>query len=178
MPRFAAAVLSIALVLAPSLPAAAAEQGWTVAPAPSDHPDLRAATVANADGHRLYVWELVDEERSQIYCEMHLADGLRFADAMPTYRIDGGAAVDTGEIRDAGEAQNALWAHVGESVAFWLLSPLPGAAENAGAPLAPWLDGREVAISFRTADGGERTTRFSLAGAAEAIRGATDDTQN
>jgi len=178
MPSFAAVVLSIALALVPILPAAASEQGWTVAPAPSDHPDLRAATVANADGHRLYVWELIDEESSQIYCEMHLAKGLRFADAMPTYSIDGGAPVDTADIRDAGEAQNALWGHVGESVAFWLLSPPRGSAGGADDPLAPWLGGREVEISFHTADGHEQTTRFSLDGSAEAIRNATGIVQN
>ena len=176
MTRLAAALLA-SLALALSLPAAAAAEAWRVGPAPSDHTDLKAATVVNDEGHTLYLWELVDENRSQIYCEMHLAEGMRFADAMPVYRIDDGKPVDTAAIRDAGEALDALWAHVGDTVAFWLLSPIPsrdGAEHDA---LAPWLNGREVEVSFRTADGVEKTTRFSLEGSAEAIRGATGGAQ-
>lgn len=173
MPRITV-VLLFALYLATNLPGPAAAEGWTVGPAPSDHPDLMAATVVNEDGHTLYLWELIDEDRRQIYCEMHLAEGMRFGDGMPVYRIDSGAPVDTADIRDAGDARDALWAHVGESVAFWLVwSDRAGDAE-----ILPWLRGREVEISFHTADGSKRTTRFSLAGSAEAIRKATGFAQN
>lgn len=155
--------------------AAAAAEDWRVGPAPSDHPELKAATVTNDDGHTVYLWLLTGEQahERQVFCEMHLADGVAFAGEMPVYRIDDAAAVDTAEIRDAGEAQDALWGHVGERVAFWLISATPDAAAVPDASLRPWLAGNELAVTFRAADGSEQTTRFTLAGSAAAIRGAT-----
>lgn len=157
-----------------ALPAAAAE-GWSVGPAPSDNPELKAATVTNADGHTVYLWLLSGDEahERQLFCEMHLADGTAFAGDMPVYRIDDAAEVDTADIRDAGDARSALWAHVGERVAFWLISAMPETGAAPDAALTPWLAGNELAVTFRAADGSEHTTRFTLAGSAEAIRTAT-----
>jgi hypothetical protein len=81
--------------------------------------------------------------------------------------------VDTADIRDAGEAQDALWGHVGERVAFWLISAAPDTTAASDPALRPWLAGNELAVTFRAADGSEQTTRFTLAGSASAIRGAT-----
>jgi len=158
-----------------ALPAAAAAEGWSVGPAPSDSPELKAATVTNADGHTVYLWLLSGEQahERQLFCEMHLADGTAFAGDMPVYRIDDDAAVDTSEIREAGDARSALWAHVGERVAFWLISTMPDTGAATDAALTPWLTGNELAVTFRAADGSEHTTRFTLAGSAEAIRAAT-----
>jgi len=168
-------LVALALVATLALPAAAAAEGWSVGPAPSDSPELKAATVTNADGHTVYLWLLSGEQahERQLFCEMHLADGTAFAGDMPVYRIDDDAAVDTSEIREAGDARSALWAHVGERVAFWLISTMPDTGAATDAALTPWLTGNELAVTFRAADGSEHTTRFTLAGSAEAIRAAT-----
>lgn len=170
MNRLAAALLAVLLAF-PAV--AAANDAWRVTQAPSDDPNLKAAAVTNADGHTVYLWRLEDETGSHVFCEMHLVEGMGFGDRMPSYRIDDAAAVDTETIRAAGDAQNALWGHVGETVAFWLVSTLPGRVAASDPGLIPWLSGSELQISFRSADGSERTTRFSLSGSAEAIRTAT-----
>lgn len=174
-----ARIAATLLVLLLSLPAAAAD-GWRVGPAPSDDPELKAARVTNEDGHTLYVWLLTrdDSDERQLFGELHLAAGSAFAGTMPVYRIDGAKAVDTAEIRKAGEAQDALWGHVGERVAFWLIAPVPAVAAAHRAALEPWLSGQSLAIQFRTADGAEQTTHFTLAGSAAAIRDATGIEQN
>lgn len=151
---------------------AIASDAWRLGPAPSDNPELMAASVSNDEGHTIYFWTLVGDTAHQVFCELHLAEGQRFGAAMPVYRIDDRAAVDTGAIREAGEARNALWGHVGESAAFWLISTLPVQDAVVDAALAPWLDGREVVVTYRGADGAEQTTRFTLAGSDAAIRNA------
>lgn len=173
------AALSLAALLAAS-GAAAAAQDWSVGPAPADNPDLKAATITNQDGHTLYLWLLTGDsaEERQLYGELHLADGTAFAGIMPVYRIDDAAAVDTAAIRQAGEAQDALWGHVGERVAFWLISPVPDAGAAPNDALRPWFEGKELTVTFKSADGNQQTTRFTLAGSAAAIRGATGIAQN
>ena len=163
---------SLALVLFfLAWPALAAD--WIVGPAPSDDPAMMAATVMNEDGHALFLWGREGDQRYQLFAELHLARGEDFGETMPTYRIDGGAPVDTEVIRQEGEALGALWGHVGEDTAFWLAwtsiqnSILP--SDN----FARWFAGKEIEISYAGPDGTVRTVRFSLAGAAVAIHGAT-----
>ncbi len=170
MTRVAAALIALAIALpagaATSPAAAVAEEGWRVGPAPSDHADLKAASVRSAEGHVLYLWSLTGERTDQLFCEIHLADGEKFGDAMPVYRIDDRAEVDTAEIRDAGDAQSALWAHVGTDVAFWLVATVPAGGAASDAALEPWLDGRELVVRYRNAVGADQTARFTLAGSA------------
>lgn len=177
MTRIAAALVALAISLpagaATSPTSAIAEEGWRVGPAPSDHADLKAASVRSAEGHVLYLWSLIGERADQVFCEIHLVDGEKFGDAMPVYRIDDRAEVDTADIRDAGDAQSALWAHLGSDVAFWLVTIVPSGATESDAALEPWLDGRELVVRYRNADGADQTARFTLAGSADAIRGAT-----
>lgn len=162
--------------LAVALPAAASET-WRVGPAPSDNPELKAASVTNGDGHTVYLWRLEDEAGSHVFCELHLAAGMAFDGVMPVFRIDDAAAVDTATIRAAGDARSALWGHVGQSIAFWLVSTETAHIADSDPGLRPWLAGAELSISFRSADGSERTTRFALAGSAAAIRSATGMTR-
>jgi len=164
--RTALAVL-LALFTAP---AAAAD--WTIGPAPSDYPDLFAATVIGEGGHRLFLWAKHVDGRYQVFAELHLADGAAFADAMPTYRIDGGTEVDTDAIRRAGEAEGALWGFVGDAVAVWLLWSSDAGVTRRGDSLWPWLTGREAQVSFAAADGPRRTVAFPLDGSSEAILAA------
>ncbi|MEX0697070.1 MAG: hypothetical protein WEB85_14055 [Dongiaceae bacterium] len=148
-------------------PVAAAD--WEVGPAPSDYPDLSAATVIGEGGHRLFLWAKHVDGRYQVFAELHLAAGTAFAGAMPTYRIDGGDAVDTDAIRRAGEAEDALWGFVGDAVALWLLWSSDADLARRGDSLWPWLTGRELQVSFAAADGTRRTVAFSLDGSSEAI---------
>ena len=177
MTRLAALVLAAQLAVTG---VASAAEGWRVGPAPADNPDLKAATVTNADGHTVYLWLLSgdDAEERQLFAEFHLAEGTAFAGTMPVYRIDDADAVDTADILEAGEAQDALWGHVGERVAFWLITPVPSTIPAHEQALKPWFEGKELAVTFTSADGSEQTTRFTLAGSAEAIRAATGVAQN
>ena len=177
MIRLAALVLAAQLAFAGAVSAA---EAWHIGPAPADNPELKAATITNAEGHTVYLWLLSGDaaEERQLFAELHLAEGIAFAGTMPVYRIDDAAAVDTAKIRDAGEAQDALWGHVGERVAFWLISPVPAVVPAHEAALRPWFEGKELTVTFKSADGREQTTRFTLAGSAAAITGATGVAQN
>jgi len=164
-------IAALALLLMVAAAPAAAED-WFVARAPSDTPDLLAASTVNADGHRLYVWPFQDRERRLVMIELHLADGLALA-AMPRYRIDDGAEVNTDIIRQEGERANAMWGNASGGVAFWK-------AWSGSEPLVPeshpfrqWYTGDNVAFTLPLADGSERTTVFPLTGAAAAILAAT-----
>lgn len=152
-------------------PAVAAD--WTVGPAPSEDPSMVAATVMNADGHALFLWSREGDHRYQLFAELHLGRGEKFGPTMPTYRIDGGDVVDTEVVRQEGEELGALWGHVGEDTAFWLAWTSVQKTILPSDAFARWLGGREIAFSYRTPDGTGKTTRFSLAGAAAAVHGAT-----
>lgn len=163
-------LLSLVLFLLVS-PACAAD--WTVGPAPSDDPAMTAATVMNDDGHALFLWSREGDHRYQLFVELHLGRGEAFGEKMPTYRIDGGEAVDTEVVRQEGEALGALWGHVRGDTAFWLAWT---SIQNSILPsdgFAQWLTGKEIEFSYEGPDGTSKTTRFSLAGAAGAVHGAT-----
>lgn len=158
----------LALLVSPAL---AAE--WSVGPAPSDDPAMTAASVPNEDGHLLLLWSREVDQRYQVFAELHLGHGETFGSVMPAYRIDGGDTIDTETVRQQGEELGALWGHVGSDAAFWMVwtsiqrTILPSDA------FAAWFTGREIDVTYTTADGAEKTTRFSLAGAEEAVRRAT-----
>ncbi len=166
--RLLALVLVILLLAAPALAA-----DWTVGPAPSDDPAMLAATVMNEDGHTLFLWGRQADARYQLFVEMHLGRGETFGEKMPTYRIDGGEPIETDVVRQQGEAFGSLWGHVAGDTAFWLVWT---SIQNAILPsdrFARWLTGKEIEFTYEGPDGNSRTTRFSLAGAADAVRGAT-----
>jgi len=163
---------SLALViLFLAWPALAAD--WTVGPAPSDDPAMMAATVMNADGHALFLWSREGDHRYQLFAELHLGRGEAFGETMPTYRIDGGATVDTEVVRQEGEALGALWGHVGEDTAFWLAWTSIQKTILPSDDFARWLAGHEIEFSYQAPDGTAKTTRFSLTAAAAAVHGAT-----
>ena len=162
--------LSVVLFLLVS-PAFAAD--WTVGPAPSDDPSMMAATVTNEDGHALFLWSREIDHRYQLFAELHLGRGEAFSGKMPIYRIDGGEAVDTEVVRQEGEALGALWGHVGGDTAFWLAWTSIQKSILPSDTLARWFAGHEIEFTYRARDGTGKTTRFSLAGAAAAVHGAT-----
>jgi hypothetical protein len=159
------------LLLLLAMPARAGE--WSVGPAPSDDPTMEAAVVLNDAGDALFLWSREGEQRTQVFAELHLGRGEKFAGEMPTYRIDGGAPVDTDQVRREGEILGALWGHVGESAAFWLAWTSIGRTILPSDSFAAWLRGREIAIDYKAADGAQHTARFPLAGIGEAVRKAT-----
>lgn len=146
---------------------------WTVGPAPSDDPAMTAATVLNADGHALFLWSRSFDDRHQLFAELHLARGESFGGVMPSYRIDGGDSVDTDAVRQQGEELGAMWGSARDGVAFWLAWTSIQPAILPTDRLADWLKGRELEIAWRGADGREKTTRFPLAGVADALHRAT-----
>jgi hypothetical protein len=152
-------------------PAFAAD--WTVGPAPSDDPAMKAATVMNEQGHALFLWSRQIDQRYQLFAELHLGRGAAFGEKMPTYRIDGGEPVDTEVVRQQGDALGALWGHVGGDTAFWLAWTSIQQAILPSDGFARWLGGQEIEFAYQGPDGATRTTSFSLAGAAAAIHGAT-----
>jgi hypothetical protein len=168
--RILVAVAALALSLM-AIPAGAAD--WAVGPAPSDDPELAAATVMNDDGHVLFLWARHIDSRYQAFAELHLGRGASFGKTMPTYRIDGGDPVDTDAIRQEGDAVGAVWGHVGATAAFWLVWTSIQDAVLPGDQLHRWFEGREIEISYKAADGATRSTRFTLSGAKAAILQAT-----
>ncbi|MGH6929466.1 MAG: hypothetical protein ACREEV_14200, partial [Dongiaceae bacterium] len=163
-------ILSLLLTLLVS-PVFAAD--WSVGPATSDDPTMTAATVRNEDGHVLFLWGREADGRYQVFAELHLRGGESFGAAMPRYRINGGETVETDTVRQQGEELGALWGHVGRDAAFWMVWT---SIQNAILPsdaFAAWLTGKEIEITYTAADGTDKTTRFSLAGAADAVRDAT-----
>ena len=164
------AITFILLLLSWS-PALAAD--WTVGPAPSDDPGMTAAAVRNDEGHVLFLWGREADHRYQVFAELHLRRGESFGAAMPRYRINGGATVETDTVRQQGEELGALWGHVGRQAAFWMVwtsiqkTILPSDA------FAAWLTGKEIEITYTAADGADRAIRFPLVGAADAVRAAT-----
>jgi hypothetical protein len=168
--RILVAVAALVLSLM-TAPARAAE--WAVGPAPSDDPELMAATVMNDDGHALFLWARHIDSRYQVFAELHLGRGAAFGTTMPSYRIDGGDVVDTDAIRQEGDAVGAVWGHVGQAAAFWLAWTSIQDVVLPGDQLHRWFEGQEIEISYKAADGSAQSTRFTLSGAKAAILQAT-----
>ena len=170
MHRLAAALL---LLMPMSMSTVAVASDWTVGAVPGDGSDVTAAGTVSDEGHRLYLWSRHGSGRHQVIAELHLAEGTAFAGLMPVYRIDDGPLYDTDLIRRAGDARGSLWGHVAEQVAFWLVWASTEDVVRPGDPLDAWLNGRRLQVSYRAADGTERTIDFSLEGSADPILAAT-----
>jgi hypothetical protein len=134
---------------------------------------MTAATVRNEAGHALFIWGREADGRYQVFAELHLGQGETFGTAMPSYRIDGGAEVETDTVRQQGEELGALWGHVGRSAAFWMVWTSIQKAILPSDAFAAWLTGKEIEITYTAADGTDKTTRFSLIGAGDAVRTVT-----
>ncbi len=146
---------------------------WSVGAAPSDDPQMSAATAMNADGHALFLWSKHVGDRYQVFAELHLGGEQRFGEIMPTYRIDGSEVVDTDAIRQEGEALGAVWGHLGSKAAFWLVWTSIQDAVLPSDMLHAWFTGSDLSITYATHDGASRVTTFSLDGAGPAILTAT-----
>lgn len=151
--------------------ATALAEEWAVVPAPSDFAELEAASVVDAQGRRLYLWPNHGGGRFAIVAELHLAPGEEFA-AMPRYRIDGLAEVDTESIRLAGEAERAMWGRAAGGVAFWRVWGGAAPVVAADDPFREWLTGESVRFAIATT-AGQIAADFPLAGAGLAILAAT-----
>jgi len=152
-------------------PAARAETGWTLVASPSG--SGQAAMITNAEGHYLYVWAKHLPDRSLVFAEIHLENGEEFGGRMPVYSIDGGEPIDTELVRREGEKQGSLWGFVAGRACFWLLWSSNHPVVDPGDHLAKWMTGKMLKVTFQAADGDQKATEFSLAGARTSIEQAT-----
>jgi len=164
-------ILALFCALLIAGPVAADE--WTVGPAPSDDPSMRAAIVTNGTGDTLYIWSRRDADRFQIFVELHPGAGHVFGRDMPRYLIDDGDEIDTERIRQDGEELNALWGYIGPTSAIWLVWTSFQDEVLSGDRLHEWFTGKELAITWRTLDGEQQRAHFTLEGAQAAILEAT-----
>lgn len=172
--RLVAGIGALALLLAVSLaPALASAEGWSVIPAPSDDEPFDAASVTNDAGDNLIVWSRNVDGHVQVFAELHPAQGVTLAKAMPVYRIDDGTPIDTDDIRARGDSNNAMWGLTNERTSFWLLLDSTSPVVKATDALHPWLVGQELHLTVMTRDGSMREMLFPLTGSAAAIRKAT-----
>ncbi|MGH6933768.1 MAG: hypothetical protein ACREEE_15200 [Dongiaceae bacterium] len=149
-------------------------EDWHVGAAPSDDPEMPAATISNEDGAVLYMWSRHVDNRFQVFAEFHLAEGQSFGDDMPLYWIDGSPPVDTDEIRREGDEAGTVWGHVGDTVALWLVWTSIQDKVLPSDRLHDWFTGQELVISYKDAEGNAHTARFALAGSKPAILAATE----
>jgi hypothetical protein len=171
--RLSRQCLATLLLLCLQAGAALADE-WRVALAPSGDTRSTAATTTNADGHRLFVWAKHLADRTLIFAEIQLKDGVEFAGRMPAYTIDNGKAINTEYIRRAGEKQGSLWGFVAGRDCFWLIWASNAATVDPADHLAKWMGGKRLTVSYQAAEGGSKETEFSLQGARTAIEQATD----
>ncbi len=173
----AAATVAIGAAAVPMLradePARTEASAWQVVPAPTDGPPFPAASVVSADGYRLYLWSRSDERGRQVFAELHAPAGTNFAGRMPVWRIDHEPAIDSDEIRLAGEALGLLWGFSSERVAIWMIWLGKGDIPAAD-PAHDWFHGEMLAITIGLASGEERTIEFPLTGARDAIEEAVE----
>src|SRR5215813_3004406 len=111
-------------------------QDWTIVDAPGVGDQGKAAETSNAAGQTLYIWAKHLQDRSLVFAEVHLDEASSFAGRMPTYRIDGGDAVDTELVRREGEKQGSLWGFVTGKACFWLIWSSNSQTVEAGDHLA------------------------------------------
>ncbi len=149
----------------------AAADGWSLIASPSG--SGQAASTANAEGDRLYVWAKHLKDRSLVFAEVHL-ENEEFAGRMPVYRIDDGETVDAELIRREGEKQGSLWGFVAGRACFWLIWASDRATVDDKDHLARWMTGKRLALTFQAADGAQKETDFSLDGSRGPIERATD----
>ena len=164
---------AVALLLAASFTPAMAAEGWTVVAAPTDDEPFDAASVTNDAGDNLIVWSRSVDGHVQVFAELHPAEGVTLAKAMPVYRIDDGTPIDTDDIRIKGDSLNAMWGLTTERTSFWLLldSSKPVVTPSDG--LHAWFVGQKLYLTVMTHDGSMREMLFPLTGSAAAIHKAT-----
>lgn len=173
----AAATFAVGAAAIPMLradePAQPETSAWEVVPAPTDGPPFPAASVVSADGYRLYLWSRSDERGRQVFAELHAIADTNFAGRMPVWRIDDEPAVDSDDIRLAGESQGLLWGFTSERVAIWMIWLGEGDIPESD-PAHDWFSGEMLAVTIGLAGGEERIIEFPLTGARAAIEEAVE----
>jgi hypothetical protein len=153
--------------------AQAEPSAWEVVPAPTDGPPFPAASVANDDGYRLYLWSRSDERGRQVFAELHAPADVALAGTMPVWQIDDEPAMDSDEIRLAGESQGLLWGFATERVAIWMIWLGQGDVPESD-PAHDWFHGETLSVTVELAAGEKRAVEFPLTGARAAIEEAVE----
>jgi hypothetical protein len=171
--RCGAALLLVAFATLTLCVGPAGAQDWKIVDTPGLGDQGKAAETTNTDGQKLYIWAKHLQDRSLVFAEVHLDDASEFAGRMPTYRIDGGDAVDTELVRREGEKQGSLWGFVTGKACFWLIWSSNSQTVEASDHLAKWMNGKVLDINYVSADGSRKVIEFSLVGSLTAIQQAT-----
>ena len=157
----------------PDQTAQAEPSAWEVVPAPTDGPPFPAASVVSDDGYRLYLWSRSDERGRQVFAELHAPAEVTLAGTMPVWQIDDEPAIDSDDIRLAGESQGLLWGFATERVAIWMIWLGQGDVPESD-PAHDWFDGEALSVTVELAAGEKRIVEFPLTGARAAIEEAVE----
>jgi len=146
---------------------------WEIVPAPTDGPPFPAASVVSDDGYRLYLWSRSDERGRQVFAELHAPADVSLAGTMPVWQIDDEPAMNSDEIRLAGESQGLLWGFATERVAIWMIWLGKGDIPESD-PAHDWFRGETLAVTVDLAAGDKHIVEFPLTGARAAIEEAVE----
>lgn len=143
--------------------------GWQSVDAPRGFGAKWMASVTNAQGHTLRVFRKVGRAGYEAFAEVSLANGQKFGNSMPSYRIDQGKLEDTTIIKIAGDNMGLRWGYVEPERAGWRIWQNTDRVIEADTALSPWMRGSRLTLRFMDADGKSQVTEFSLTGSANAI---------
>lgn len=127
------------------------------------------ASVTNAQGHTLRVFRKVSRAGYEAFAEVSLANGQKFGNLMPGYRIDQGKLEDTTIIKIAGDNMGLRWGYLEPERVGWRIWQGADRVIDANTTLAPWLKGSRLVLRYTDATGKSHVTEFSLTGSAGAI---------
>jgi len=148
------------LILLMAWPAAAQQSKQDVAP--GQESDKLAITITNADGHSLSFWGRKEDYEFIILTDFRLGGGQQFSDEMPSYQIDDHDMLETEWLREHEARYSEKWGDVGGNTAWWREWSDSENSVGPGMVLYSLITAKEIAISYRIADGSSHTTRFSL----------------
>lgn len=159
------------LILLMALPVAAQQSKKDAAP--GQESDKLAITITNADGHSLAFWGRKEGGQFIILTDFRLGGGQQFGDEMPSYQIDDHDMLETEWLREHEARYGEKWGDIGENTVWWLEWSDTENSVGPGMVLYSLITAREIAISYRIADGSSHTTRFSLMDTRSALVKAT-----
>lgn len=160
-------LVAILLTIAPL--SVAEDEAWHVVPAPKGSGAKWFAEVKTHAGHKLILRRKIARAGYEVFAELHLPKGEKFADRMPKVQVDTMAVDDTAFIKLAGDNLNMRWGFIENNVATWRVWQSPRTELTADDALAPWREGTRLKIHYSTHDKRKRNAEFTLSGSSQAI---------
>lgn len=161
-------ILTAALITMTS-PLHAVDEAWRVIPAPKGGGTKWLGEVKTHAGHTLILRRKIARAGYEVFAELHLPKGEKFADRMPKVQIDTQSVEDTAVIKLAGDNLNLRWGFIENNVATWRVWQSPRTELTADDALAPWREGTRLRIRYATQDNRSRSADFTLSGSSHAI---------